>query len=70
MNVERVERVADFVCDPGREQRQRIQPFGLDCLPLRAPALSDVAQNHRVTDALSYRCCRGRLVRCSFTGGG
>src|SRR6516164_751429 len=53
MNVERVERVSDFVRDTGSEQRQRVQALGLDRLLFAAPAFSDVTQNDRMSDLVT-----------------
>ncbi len=50
MDVERVERIADLVRDPGGEEGERRQSFRLDRLLGRAPVLRDVAQDHGVAD--------------------
>ena len=53
MNVERVERIADFMRNPGSEQSQRVQPLRLDRLLFAASSFSDVAQNNRVSYLLT-----------------
>src|SRR5256886_14955510 len=55
MNVERVEWIADLVRHACCQQRQRIQTFRFDGLLGRAPALSDVTQNHDMPNFLRSR---------------
>ena len=55
MDVERIQRVPDFVRNASREQSQRIETFRFDRLLRRATAFGDVAQNHGVTDRLRPR---------------
>src|SRR6266436_1676598 len=55
MNVERVEWIADLVRYACCQQRQRIQTFRFDGLLGRAPALSDVTQNHDMPNFLRSR---------------
>ena len=52
VDVERVERVADFVGDPGGEQRERVEALGFQrFLRLRAGA-GEVADEHHVAERL------------------
>src|SRR5260370_23043990 len=62
MNVERVEWIADLVRYACCQQRQRVQTFRFDGLLGRAPALSDVTQNHDMPNFLR-RCSPGRRPR-------
>src|SRR5262249_53385446 len=52
MNVERIEWIADLVRYACCQQRQRVQTFRFDGLLGRAPALSDVTQNHDMSNFL------------------
>jgi hypothetical protein len=47
MNVQRVERIADFMRDAGGEQRQRLDAFAFDGLEGFLPRLGRVVQNQR-----------------------
>jgi hypothetical protein len=47
MDVQRVERIADFVRDAGREQRQRLDAFAFDGFKRFLPRLGRVVQNQR-----------------------
>src|SRR5438874_4647457 len=50
MDVERVQRIADFMRDACGEKGERIEPLRLDRFFRRAPALRDVAQDNGVAD--------------------
>src|SRR5713226_3310514 len=63
MAVQRIKRVANLVRHAGGEQGERVYALGLERLLRRAPALGDVAQNHRVTNLLA--CSRARRSRRS-----
>src|SRR5260370_14327048 len=52
MNIERVERIPDLVRDAGSKQSERVEPLRFERLLRASPALGDVAQDDRVTDAL------------------
>ena len=45
MNMQRVERVADFVRDAGRQKRQRMEPLALDGLKGLLPRFRRVVQD-------------------------
>ena len=47
MNVQRVERIADFMRDAGRQQRQRLDALAFDGLKGFLPRLGRVVQNQR-----------------------
>ena len=47
MNVQRVERIADFVRDAGGEQRERLHALAFDGLKGFLPRLGRVVQNQR-----------------------
>ena len=47
MDVQRVERIADFVRDAGGEQRERLHAFALDGFKGLLPRLGRVMQNER-----------------------
>ena len=59
MDMEGIERIADFVGHPGGEQGKGRQTFRFDRLLGRATVLRDVAQDHGVPNGL-----RHRPVRC------
>jgi len=53
MNVQRVERISDFMRHACCQQGQRIQTFRFDSLLGCAPALSDIPQDNDVANLLS-----------------
>ena len=47
MDVQRVERIADFVRHAGRQQRQRLDPLAFDGFKRFLPRLGGIVQNQR-----------------------
>src|SRR6266536_2074506 len=58
MDVQRIERITNLVCNAGGEQRKRIQSLRLNNLLRGAPALGNIAQDHGVADL--FAVTRGR----------
>ena len=47
MNVQRVERIPDFVCHAGGKQRERLHPLAFNGFKGLLPRLGGVVQNER-----------------------
>ena len=62
MNVQRVERIADFMRDAGGEQRQRLHAFAFDGLEGLLPRLGGVVQNQRHAGAAGRLAIQRRGV--------
>src|SRR5205809_1135558 len=63
MDVQRVERITDLVCNAGGEQRERIQSLRLNDLLCGAPTLGDIAQDHSVANLFTV-AGDGDPIRC------
>src|SRR5690606_26366823 len=54
VNVERVEWIADFVCDAGSEQGEGVQAFGLQRLFSLKPGAGEIANQHHIAQGCTW----------------